>query len=98
MKVTPSATAASSTACAASGVTVPQSAPSCQVPRPTTLTLRASRSMRRCSMEACSQARPRGALGEQRVELRGPLDEDVGAAQLVAVADAPGDADHAKTA
>ena len=40
----------------------------------------------------------RAALREQRAELGGPLDDDVGAAQLVAVADAPGDADHAQAA
>ena len=39
----PCATAASSTARARSSSTSPQSAPSCQVPRPTTLTLRPSR-------------------------------------------------------
>ncbi len=40
----------------------------------------------------------RPLLREQRAQLGGPLDDDVGAAQLVAVADAPGDADHAQAA
>src|SRR4051812_19906044 len=50
MKVTPASTAAVSVASASASLTAPQSAPSCQAPRPTTPTERPVRPRMRSSM------------------------------------------------